>query len=181
MLAGERATSVSAISTSLFTGVFSVVPTRRRRFLWAAWWKGPPEADPFRPPDASSGGARSREEARAQAERAAGQPLVEADGRWAGAWVRVLRGDPPWPKPRSPGPGPTVSAPPPAGSKPWALALLGVTAGATPDEIRRAFRAIALRAHPDQGGDTAAFIEAKRAYDVAMSAAGTKRRRRGAR
>jgi len=56
-----------------------------------------------------------------------------------------------------------------------------VTAAATPDEIRRAFRAIALRAHPDQGGDTAAFIEAKRAYDVAMSAAGTKRRRRGAR
>ena len=41
---------------------------------------GAPEAEPFRPPDASSGGARSREEARAQAERAAGQPLAAPAG-----------------------------------------------------------------------------------------------------
>jgi hypothetical protein len=172
--------------TTLFTGVFSVVPTRRRRFFWAAWWKGSPEADPFRPPDASSGGARTREEARAQAERAAGHSLVEADGRWAGAWVRVLRGDPPWPKPRRPRPegtpdeAPPVSAPPPTGSRPWAFALLGLPAGAAPDEIRRAFRTLALRTHPDQGGDNSSFIDAKRAFDIALGAAEGKPRRRRA-
>ena len=156
-----------------------MVPTRRRRFLWAAGWSGAPEAEPFRPPDASSGGARSREEARAQAERAAGQPLVEVDPRWAGAWVRVLRGDPPIPKPRGPRADRIHAVDPPsAGSKPWALALLGVPAGASPDEIRRAFRAIALRTHPDRGGEAAEFMDAKRALDVALRAAESPRKRR---
>lgn len=159
------------------------MPTRRRRFLWAAWWSGPPEAEPFRAPDASSGGARSREEAAAQAQRAAGQALVEVDARWAGAWVRVLRGDAPWPKPRSPraeaGEAPPAAVPA-RGSKPWARALLGVAAGATPEEIRRAFRAVALRTHPDRGGAAAEFIDARRALDIALEASGPagKRRRR---
>lgn len=172
------------IPTSLFTGVFSVVPTRRRRFLWAAWWSGAPEAEPFRAPDASSGGARSREEARAQAEKAAGQPLVEVDARWAGAWVRVLRGDPPIPKPRGArgagarAEGTHAAAPPAAGSKPWALSVLGVAPGASPDEIRRAFRAVALRTHPDRGGEAAEFMDARRALDIALRAAESPRKRR---
>jgi hypothetical protein len=163
---------------SLFTGVYSVVPTRRRRFFWAAWWRAPPDVDPFRKPDASSGGARTVEEARAEAERAAGRTLVEADGRWAGAALRVQRGDPPWPKPRvdraSTDARVTLPSSPPTGSRTWALGLLGVTKDATADDIKRAFRALALRTHPDRGGDDAAFIEAKRALEVAL---GDRRRR----
>ncbi|HEV7525535.1 MAG TPA: DnaJ domain-containing protein [Acidimicrobiia bacterium] len=37
--------------------------------------------------------------------------------------------------------------------------VLGVGNDAGPAEIRRAFRARALRAHPDHGGDRAAFAE----------------------
>lgn len=162
--------------------MFSVVPTKRRRYLWAAWWTGAPEREPFRKPDASSGGARTREEARAEAERAAGQTLVEIDGRWAGAWVRVLRGDAPWPKPRAPreegAPGEGQSPPAPAGSKPWALGVLGLAAGASAADVKRAFRAMALRMHPDHGGDAAGFVELKRAYDVALAAATVARRPR---
>ncbi|HTN92474.1 MAG TPA: hypothetical protein VL242_52765, partial [Sorangium sp.] len=74
-------------------GVYAVTPTRRRRFLWAAWWTAEPAREPFRPPDASQGGARTVEEARAQAERAAGRPLVEIEPAWATAWTRILRGE----------------------------------------------------------------------------------------
>jgi hypothetical protein len=38
-----------------------------------------------------------------------------------------------------------------------ARALLGVSEHATPEEIRRAFRARALVTHPDRGGDQTAF------------------------
>ncbi len=165
------------ISTSIFRPGFAIVATRRRRFLWAAWWSAPPEVDPFRRPDASSGGARTREEARAAAERAAGVPLVELESRWAGAWSRVLRGEPAWSKPRERGTS-AAPAPPPEGSKTWALAVLGVGPAATALEIKRAFRAVALRTHPDRGGDDAAFIDAKRAHDVALAAVARPRRRR---
>jgi hypothetical protein len=168
------------MTTSLFTGVCSIVPTKRRRFFWAAWWTAPPEAEPFRKPDGASGGARTREEAFQAAERAAGRSLTAIDGRWAGAWVRVLRGEPPFPKPRAEGaqePRVAPSATPPReGSKTWALAVLGVAKGASDEEIKRAFRALALRTHPDHGGDEAAFIDAKRALDVAL--AGESRRKR---
>jgi hypothetical protein len=160
--------------------VFAVVPTRRRRFLWAAWWAAPPARDPFRKPDASSGGARTREEARAQAEQAAGRPLMEIDGRWAGACVRIARGEAPWPKPRdehAEGEAPRVATTP-AGRTAWARSVLGIAPGAGPDEIKRAFRALALRTHPDRGGDDAAFIDAKRALDVALAAPVKRRRRR---
>jgi hypothetical protein len=149
--------------------------------LWAAWWTAPPEAEPFRKPDASSGGARTPAEARVHAERAAGQRLVQIEARWAGAWVRVLRGDPPWVAPREASSQREVAAKAvPVGSKTWALGVLGLVQGATADEIKRAFRAAALRTHPDRGGDEAAFIEARRALEVALAAAkGRGRRRRG--
>jgi hypothetical protein len=166
------------ISTSLFTPVFAVVPTRRRRFLWAAWWTAPPESEPFRSPDASSGGARSRDDARAAAERAAGVPLLEVEGRWAAAWARVLRGEPAWPKARARTPRPRApAAAPPRGSKTWALALLGLTSDASAADVKRAFRAVALRTHPDHGGEDAAFIDAKRAHDIALAAAASPKRR----
>jgi hypothetical protein len=156
-----------------------VVPTRRRRFFWAAWWSGPPVAEPFRKPDAASGGARSREEALAQAERAAGRTLVEIEGRWAGAWVRVLRGEPPWPKAREKATETRANAPErPRAGRAWALATLGLADGATEEEVKRAFRAAALRTHPDRGGDEAAFIEAKRAAETLAQTPRKKRRRR---
>jgi curved DNA-binding protein CbpA len=59
--------------------------------------------------------------------------------------------------------------------------VLGLAPGATADDVKRAFRAIALRTHPDHGGDQDAFIDAKRAHDVALAAADSPRRRRRAR
>jgi hypothetical protein len=104
---------------------------------------------------------------------------VEIEARWAGAWVRVLRGDPPWPKPRPERNVRDDSAPPaPAGSKTWALGVLGLAPGATASEIKRAFRVAALRTHPDRGGDDAAFIDARRALDVALATTGPRGRRR---
>jgi hypothetical protein len=52
--------------------------------MWVAWWTAPPAREPFRKPDAFSGGARSHEEALAQARRAAGVLLVEIEPYWAG-------------------------------------------------------------------------------------------------
>lgn len=161
--------------TQIFTPVCSITSTRRRRFLWAAWWTAPPESAPFRRPDASSGGARSREEALRQAERAAGRPLVEIEGRWARAWARILVGEKPWTgADRSTfdeGPVPPRRAPrAPVGSV-WEL--LGVEPKASVEEIRRAFRRRALAAHPDQGGDADRFRALRRAYDEAL-----RRRRR---
>jgi hypothetical protein len=49
--------------------------------------------------------------------------------------------------------------------------LLGVARDASPDEIRRAFRARALTTHPDQGGSALAFLEVQTAYDVLRGAA----------
>lgn len=164
--------------TDLFTSVVSITATKRRRFLWAAWWTAPPSAEPFRKPDASSGGARTREEAKKAAETAAGRPLVETEPRWAAAWARVLRGTSPWPsRVRS---DRVVAPPPPArdGTVPWAHGVLGIEKGATLVEIRRAFRLRALSAHPDRGGDEAAFIATKRAYDVALASATKAARRR---
>lgn len=42
--------------------------------------------------------------------------------------------------------------------------VLGVSAAATPAEIRRAFREAAKRAHPDAGGDEGAFRQVVEAY-----------------
>jgi curved DNA-binding protein len=43
--------------------------------------------------------------------------------------------------------------------------VLGVSSLSTPDEIRAAFRDAAKRAHPDQGGDEAAFRQVLDAYE----------------
>jgi hypothetical protein len=51
-----------------------------------------------------------------------------------------------------------------------AFAALGLAAGATESDIRRAYRKLAFRAHPDRGGDAARFIEITRARDRALAA-----------
>lgn len=95
--------------------------------------------------------------------------LTPIEGRWAGAWVRAQAGLPPFvardvrvesakPRPIDP------------------HEVLGVTVGATLDEIKARFRERALVLHPDHGGDAAAFIALKRAYDTLRSRRlGTKR------
>jgi curved DNA-binding protein len=43
---------------------------------------------------------------------------------------------------------------------------LGVDRNATPDEIKKAYRKLASKHHPDRGGDTAEFQKIQTAYDV---------------
>lgn len=44
--------------------------------------------------------------------------------------------------------------------------ILGVAKGASPDEIKRAYRKLAQQHHPDKGGDQAKFKEINEAYQV---------------
>jgi hypothetical protein len=143
----------------LTTALCSITVTQRRRYFWAVWWTGAPREAPFRKPDASGGGARSEDEARAAAERAVGRHVVLTEPYWARAWNRVLRGEapPPRPTPRPPG---TRSATPRS-----AWATLRLAPGATLAEIRRSFRQLALETHPDHGGDPDRFREIQDAYE----------------
>lgn len=44
--------------------------------------------------------------------------------------------------------------------------ILGVPKGASDDEIKKAYRRLAAKHHPDRGGDTAKFQEIQSAYDT---------------
>ena len=147
--------------------------------MWVAWWTAPPSREPFRKPDAFSGGARSHEEALAQARRAAGVLLVEIEPYWARAWARVLLGRPPWGvraeggasgSARGRSSGRSTTAPPHAArattTSIWET--LGITARATADDLKRAFRRRALATHPDRGGDAEAFRQVQGAFKEAQ-------------
>ncbi len=149
--------------------------------MWVAWWTAPPAREPFRKPDAFSGGARSHEEALAQARRAAGVTLVEIEPSWARAWARVLIGRPPWgvrEGSASSSAHSRSSARPTTATTDRAKATttsatsiwetLGITARATADELKRAFRQRALATHPDRGGDAEAFRQVQRAFKEAQ-------------
>jgi DnaJ domain len=85
--------------------------------------------------------------------------LSPIEGRWAGAWVRVRAGLPPFVDR-------AVNAPSTASPRPVdPYALLGVAPGAALEEVKAAFRRQALQHHPDVGGDPAAFMAVKQAYD----------------
>lgn len=146
--------------SALTTAVCSITSTARRRYFWAAWWTGDPSYAPFRKPDAANGGARSIEEALAQAEREAGRALQLIDAYWARAWKRMLRGEDVGPPPaRKTSP----NADRKAGPRPsWVV--LGVERDASAEQIRRAFHQKALETHPDQGGDAERFREVLRAF-----------------
>jgi DnaJ domain len=155
------------MSSALFAPVCAITTTRRRRFLWAAWWTGAPTRTPFRKPDAFEGGARTREDALRGAERVAGCKLLEIEGSWARAWSNVLAGQEPWPSKRAPEADDAVrvanSAP---ASSIWHT--LGLTPKATTSEIKRAYRQRALETHPDRGGTDAAFRALQSAYESAL-------------
>lgn len=156
--------------SDLFVPVVSITATKRRRFLWAAWWTGPPTRVPFRKPDASSGGARTREEALSEASALAGARLVEIEGAWARAYARTLRGEAPFPSASRTEAVVTKPDDPTTQRSVWDI--LGVPPSATADEIKRAYRAKALETHPDRGGTDAAFREVRRAYESALERRG---------
>jgi DnaJ domain len=158
------------MSSALFTPVCSIAPTRRRRFLWAAWWTAAPTKKPFRKPDASEGGARTRADALRAAERAAGRSLVEIESGWARAWASVLVGKDPWAgQARS---ASAESAPPlrarSTSNQPSVWATLGLEARATVSEIKAAYRKRAFATHPDRGGTADAFRALQSAYESAL-------------
>jgi len=156
------------MSSALFAPVCAIAPTRRRRFLWAAWWTAAPSRTPFRKPDAYAGGARTRAEAQAAAERAANCKLTEIESSWARAWSNILVGKAPWPSagtqaasdeaPRARGTSNATSI--------WQT--LGLEASATLPEIKRAYRVRALSAHPDRGGTAEDFRKVQSAYEAAL-------------
>jgi hypothetical protein len=162
----------------LFAPVCSIAATRRRRFLWAAWWTGPPAREPFRKPDASSGGARTRADAMRDAERAAGCRLIEIEGDWARAWARVLLGEPPFPRSASADERPPAPRRPAEAASPGVWSTLGIGPSATVDEIKRAFRKRALETHPDRGGDPDAFRSVRSAYEQALARRARPRKKR---
>jgi len=155
------------MSSALFAPVCAIAPTRRRRFLWAAWWTAAPSRKPFQRPDAFAGGARTRAEAQAAAERAAHCKLTEIESSWARAWANVLVGKDPWPSARAesgheaPKARTTANA-----TSVWQT--LGLEAGATVLEIKRAYRARALQTHPDRGGSAEEFRAVQSAYESAL-------------
>ena len=154
---------------ALFAPVCAIAPTRRRRFLWVAWWTGAPARTPFRKPDAFEGGARTREEALRAAERAAGCSLLEIESGWARAWANVLVGKEPWPTTSSQVPADTPPRPrAKTTNQPSVWSLLGLTAGASLEDIKRAYRMRALQAHPDRGGSDEAFRALQSAYESAL-------------
>lgn len=152
--------------SQLSTAVCSITPTKRRRFFWAAWWTGAPSYAPFRKPDAANGGARTREEALREAQSVAARQLTLVDPHWARAWQSVLRGEAPT-APGEPAQRPKSQGSPSdaarAGVSAWSL--LGLAPGASPTEVKRAFRKRALETHPDQGGDPESFLAVQRAYE----------------
>ncbi|MEO8901321.1 MAG: J domain-containing protein [Polyangiaceae bacterium] len=157
------------MSSALFAPVCAVAPTRRRRFLWAAWWTAPPARAPFRKPDAFEGGARTRQEALEAAERAAGCKLLEIEGGWARAWANVLVGKDPWPSQRASSADTNDAARPVKSTHaPSVWDTLGLKPRATVAEIKRAYRLRALETHPDRGGSAEAFRALQSAYESAL-------------
>lgn len=147
--------------SELSTAVVSITPTARGRFFWAAWWTGAPSYAPFRKPDASNGGARTEDDAMAEAERVAGRHLSRIEPYWARAFNRTLRGEAPPPPPTARPRRIEAAAPKPTSA--WDL--LGLPKGASVPEIKRAYKQRALATHPDHGGDPAAFRALTRAYE----------------
>jgi len=50
-------------------------------------------------------------------------------------------------------------------------AVLGLANGASPEDIRAAYRRLAFIAHPDRGGTTDALVKIREAHDAALALA----------
>lgn len=91
-------------------------------------------------------------------------------------WYIDAAGNPSWnapalPRPSTPPPMPPPSMPLPStsSSEKDFYMLLGVSKTATQNEIKKAFRKIALKEHPDKGGDPEKFTLVQRAYEVLIN------------
>ncbi|MEI9952760.1 MAG: hypothetical protein WDO74_28205 [Pseudomonadota bacterium] len=86
------------MSSALFAPVCAIAPTRRRRFLWAAWWtaRALTPALPHSPTRLPAERAPALKP-HAAAERAANCKLSEIESSWARAWSNILIGKEPWP------------------------------------------------------------------------------------
>ena len=49
---------------------------------------------------------------------------------------------------------------------PICLEVLGLAVGASEDELKRAHRALAVKHHPDKGGEQREFLRVQEAYEV---------------
>ncbi len=173
------------MADQLVAAMVSITPTRRGRFLWAAWWTGAPVRVPFRRPDASNGGAASHEDALREATAATKRTLVEIDPRWARGWSRILRGTSPFTDAEAraldAGEAPRKTPRATPGSTPaesvWSV--LGIEPDATPEEIKLAFRARAFATHPDRGGTDEAFRAVVAAHIKALARRKKKQPSRG--
>ncbi len=149
----------------LFVPLCSITKTKRRRFFWAVWSSGPPTYVPFRKPDAEDGGAATWEEAHAAAAKKVGTALIEIDPLWARAWIRIIRGQDPWPSKASREPAGARPKPERVHSRETSIwELLGVSRDATDAELKAAYRKRVLEAHPDHGGDDETFRRIISAY-----------------
>tara|TARA_B110000261_G_scaffold12106_1_gene12187 strand:- start:809 stop:1351 length:543 start_codon:yes stop_codon:yes gene_type:complete len=107
--------------------------------------------------------------------------FVKEDTSW---WQSEPSSPPPPPAQEEPPPPPAQEEPPPpprphrktpsAPAKPSApteshYAVLGVSKTASDDEIKRAFRKLILKCHPDKGGNPEEFIKVRDSYDVLKS------------
>lgn len=149
--------------STLYAPVCSITKTKRGRWFWAAWWTGPPSHVPFRKPDAEGGAAKTREEALAAAEARAGVKLAEIDSLWAKAWMRVIRGQPPWPSKSSREPR-SARSERMEGEPQSIWSLLGASSHSTDAELKAAYRKKAMETHPDHGGDAETFRRVVAAY-----------------
>ncbi len=161
--------SAAAAGSDLSAAVCSITTTQRRRFFWAAWWTEPPCERPFRKPDASNGGAATWEEAKAEAERAAGRVLGVIGPEYARAWMKVLRGAAPEMPRAKPEPPKQRLQEVGESTRLSSWALLGLTPDADVDAIKRAYRRRALETHPDRGGDPEVFRAIQAAYERALA------------
>jgi len=156
------------MTSALFAPVCAIAPTRRRRFLWAAWWTGAPSRKPFRKPDAFEGGSRTRAEALAAADCAAGCRITEIESSWARAWSNILIGKEPWPAASNAAPHTDAPRARSAGNASSIWQVLGLSASATVSEIKRAYKIRALETHPDRGGTAEEFRKVQSAYERAL-------------
>ncbi|WP_394829997.1 J domain-containing protein [Pendulispora rubella] len=155
--------------SQLFAPLCSITKTKRRRFFWAVWSSGPPTHVPFRKPDAEDGGASTREEALAAAEKKVGTTLTEIDPLWARAWIRIIRGQEPWPTKASREPIGARTKPERSTSGETSIwELLGVPRDATEADLKAAYRKRVLETHPDHGGDDETFRRIVSAYSEAQ-------------
>ena len=95
--------------------------------------------------------------------------MQRIEGRWAGAWVRARAGLPPFiarGQTQSGATEATKARPATVNANPFRV--LGIAADADIAEIKAAYRQLAFAAHPDRGGNDAAFIAANRAYLAAL-------------